>query len=566
MTAGWSMQTTCASPYALRPGPDLRAVLTAAACVLLVACGGGGGGSSAAPAAPPVVVPPAPSISVADAARFLRQASFGPTPADVAALRSAGYEQWIAGQVAAAPSLERPYMQALPAPASNAEGQANRVEAWLRHAVLGPDQLRQRVAFALSEIMVVSDRGALSAQPNGLAYYYDLLVQNAFGNFRELMEVVTLSPAMGVYLSMLGNEKPDAARNIRPDENYARELLQLFTVGLVELDPEGRERRDGDGIPLPAFDQSVIEGFAHVFTGWTFGGSTGFRTPSRNYERQMQAFAGFHDTGAKRLLNGVVLPPGQTPQQDLEAALDNIFAHPNVPPFISRQLIQRLVTANPSPAYVGRVARVFENDGSGTRGNLAAVVRAILLDAEARSPAAGDGNGKLTEPLLRLVAVWRAYGARAASGRYRYANPEAAFAQAPLRAPSVFNFFSPQYAPAGEIRTRGLVSPEMEITNETTTGTVDNQLATFIYTRNSTATNLGENDIFIDIDAELAFAGDAAVVVDRAATRLLGGAISAGLRADATAMVARIPASSAALRVAEAIHFIAASPEFAVLQ
>jgi uncharacterized protein (DUF1800 family) len=457
-------------------------------------------------------------------------------------------------------------MRSLPAPENAFEGQRNRMDAWFRFAINGEDQLRQRVAFALSEIMVVSDRGVLFNYPNGLAYYYDTLAQGAFGNFRDLMEAVTLTPAMGVYLSMLGNEKPDPARNIRPDENYARELMQLFTIGLVELDIDGRQTLDGDGQPIPTYDQSIIEGFAHVYTGWTFANSQSFHQPSYIFAAPMQAYPAFHDTGTKTLLNGVVLPAGQTPQKDLDDALDNIFAHPNVGPFICKQLIQRLVTTNPSPAYVARVARVFNDDGTGVRGNLRAVVRAILLDSEARAAPAGDAGGKLTEPLLRLVGVWRAYGAAAPSGRYLFPNPDLFFAQAPLRAPSVFNFFRPHYAPPGEIRDRGLVSPEMEITNETTTSSVNNYLAYAIYLRHSQVAGLGDDDIVIDIDAELPFANDAGVLATRAADRLLGGAISDGLRAEAVGMANRWPATERAARVVEVIHAIASSPEYAVLR
>ena len=539
--------------------PQFVAVL-----LCLAGCGGGGGGEAGG-VAPPPPNPPPPTISSADAARFLRQATFGPTSADVGRVKSLGYAAWIDEQLALAPTLAFPYLGTLPVPANAVEGQANRQDAWFRNAVTAPDQLRQRVAFALSEIMVVSDRGALFEAPYGLAFYYDLLTQRAFGNFRELLEAVTLNPAMGVYLSMLGNEKPDTARNIRPDENYAREAMQLFTIGLVELNLDGTEKLDGTGQPIPTYDQSVIEGFAHVYTGWTFAGSPAFHVPSFNFLAPMQAFPTFHATGTKQLLSRQ-LPAGQTPQQDLEDALDDIFAHPNIAPFIAKQLIQRLVTANPTPAYVLRVARVFQNDGTGERGDLGAVVRAILLDAEARDAPANDASGKLTEPLMRLTGVWRAYGARAASGRYLLAYPEFSFAQAALRSPSVFNFFRPDYAPPGEITNRALVSPEMQITTETTTSSTNNFLAFAIFLRNSSTAGLAADDIFIDIAAELGFASNPATLVDRAADRLLGGAISPGLRNETIAMVSLIPATETAFRVTEAVHAIASSPEYAVVR
>ena len=525
-------------------------------CIALAACGGGGSGGGHQ----------APQITTAEAVRFLRQATFGPTDADVAHLKAIGYSAWIDEQIAAAPTYELTYMATLPAPPNSGVGEANRIDAWFQAAIHGDDQLRQRIAFALSEIMVVSDRSALFDTPNGLAYYYDQLTRLAFGNFRDLMETVTLTPAMGVYLSMLGNEKPDPVRNIRPDENYARELMQLFTLGLVQLNLDGTPKVDGTGVPLPTYTQPIIEGFAHVYTGWTYGGSAGFHLPSYNFTTPMQAFSAFHDTGSKTLLNGFVVPAGQTPQKDLDDALDNIFEHANVAPFVSKQLIQRLVNVNPSPAYVQRIATVFNNDGKGVRGNLAAVVKAILLDSEARTTPASDASGKLTEPLLRLTALWRAYGAAAASGRYLFANPEVFFGQAPLRAGSVFNFFRPQYAPPGEITTRGLVSPEMQITNETTTSSTNNYLAFIVFLRNSSTANLAADDIAIDISGELPFANDTSALVDRAANRLLGGDISNGLRSDAIGMANLWPAANADIRVAEVIHAIVTSPEFAVLK
>lgn len=527
---------------------------------VLAACSGGGGNSGGGTNDAP---PPAPLMSTAAAHRFLRQATFGPTTADVQHLQSTGYEAWIDEQLALPVSQQLPYMDSLPDPENSVEGQQNRMDAWFQNVLHGPDQLRQRVAFALSEIMVVSDQGVLFNSPNGLAYYYDQLSRGAFTNYRDLMGVVTLTPAMGVYLSMLGNEKPDPARNIRPDENYARELMQLFTIGLVRLNPDGTVQLDTDGQPIPTYDQTVIEGFAHVYTGWTFGGSAGFYQPSFIFRRPMVPFEDFHDTGEKLLLGGVALPAGQSARQDLQDALDNIFAHENVAPFVSRRLIQRLVSANPSPGYVGRVASVFEDDGSGTRGNLGAVVKAILLDPEAREITDADTGGKLTEPLLRLTALWRAFHARAANGRYLFANPQSFFGQAPLRSHSVFNFFSPDYAPAGEIKDLGLVSPEMQITNETTSSSVNNYLAVATFLQHSEVPNLQEAQIYIVIDEEMAIASDAEALVDDIAVKLLGGDISDNLRAETLAMVNKWELPSG--RVVEAIHSIVTSPEFAVL-
>ncbi len=551
-----------------RTGGWRRGAVVASLGALLAACGGGGGGEVAPPAAPPT--PAAPALPTrAQAFAFLDEATFGPRPAEIQRVATAGYAAWIDDQLAAPPTLHLPVVQQIfaanPPPTGQPQPQADRLDAWFRAALNGPDPLRQRVAYALSQILVASDVGALRTQPQALAFYYDVLVRHAFGNFRDLLEDVTLSPAMGVYLSMLGNQKPDAARNIRPDENYAREVMQLFTIGLVQLNLDGTPKLDAQGIGLPTYDQPAIEGFANVFTGWTYAGATqaNFPNPRRNFVAPMQAVPFYHSTGPKTLLNGVTVPAGQTPEQDLDAALDNLFQHPNVGPFIGRQLIQRLVTANPSPAYVERVARVFNDDGRGARGNLAAVVRAILLDPEARA-AATDTSGRLEEPFLRLVQLWRAYGAKSASGRYVINAPEQAFGQAPLRSPSVFNFYRPDFQPTGELQAGGLASPEMQITTETTTVTTANALYNLVFFRNSSLATPQPNDVLIDIAEELALADNPAALVDKVAEKLLGGPASPTLRQAAIDQVGRVAVANRANRVAEALYLVVTSPEYAV--
>jgi len=539
-----------------------RSALAALLSLALAACGGGGGSDDNSPPTPP----PPPAISKAQAFHFLHQASFGPTEAEAQRVVQRGYAGWIDDQIGTQASLQLPYLQGLPlAPGTDLE-QIDRYDAWYRNAVRGPDQLRQRVAFALSEIMVVSDNSGLIEFPRALAYYYDILAQGAFGNYRQLMEDVTLNPSMGYYLSMLGNQRPDPARNIRPDENYARELMQLFTLGLVELNIDGSQRTDAQGQPIPTYNQDIIKGFAHVYTGWTFGGSPTWFQPSFDFQRPMQAFAAFHDTGPKTVLRGTVIPAGQTAQQDLDAALDNIFNHPNVGPFIAKRLIERLTASNPSPAYVQRVAEKFNNNGAGVRGDLAAVVKAILLDTEARQAGASASSGKLKEPLLRLVALWRAFDGKAANGRYLFPQIGFFLGQAPLSAPSVFNFFSPSYAPAGEIRDAGLVAREMQITSDLTATLTTNILLFEIYLRNSSTDGLAASDIYIDIAAELSLAANPAGLVDRVAEKLLGAAATDPLRAEAIELVNRAPADNPALRVAEALFLIASSPEYAALR
>lgn len=529
----------------------------------LVAAGcGGGGDSDPQPQAPP----PPPGLSKAEAFRFLNQATFGATEAEAERVVALGIDAWIDEQLTRPASLQLPYLQSLPRPQFLFELQPDRVDAWFRNALDGDDQLRQRVAFALSEIMVVSQLGALGNATYALADYYDLLAENAFGNYRDLIEQVTLHPAMGVYLSMLGNEKPDPARNIRPDENYARELMQLFSIGLVELNPDGSIRLDGRGQSIPTYDQSIIEGFAHVFTGWTWAGAVDFRQAfptDMNQVIPMQLYPAYHDTGEKKLLDGVVLPAGQTGDQDLDAALDTIFNHPNVGPFMAIRLIQRLTTSNPSPGYVERVAGVFDDDGTGTRGNLGAVVRAILTDPEARPDMPMEIDGKLKEPLLRLTQLWRTYDARSESGRYPLGAAYILFGQGPLQSPSVFNFFSPFYAPPGEIRDARLVAPELQIATEYQNTLVTNFMFFQCFGLNQASQDLEPDDVYIDFSEEMAIADNADALIDRVAEKLLGGSISAPLREEIAGMLALIPPEDAAIRAAEAIYFVVTSPEYA---
>jgi uncharacterized protein (DUF1800 family) len=558
-----------------------RALAALTLCATLAGCGGGGsdGGGSTPPP------PPTPAISKAEAYRFLNQATLGATEAEAQRLISLGYEAWIDDQFSQPVSLALPYVQQayarLPPGTPDVTAlHADRLDIWFRNALTAPDQLRQRMAFALSETMVVSQNSVLVALPFSVSGYYDTLARDAFGNFRSLMEDVTLHPSMGVYLSMLGNQKPDPVRNIRPDENYARELMQLFTIGLVQLNLDGTVKQDAQGQPLPTYDQQTIEGFAHVYTGWSWAGAPAFVFAQPTLSNQvvpMQAYPEQHDTGVKRVLSypGAVLtqiPSGQTPERDLDDALDNIFHHPNVAPFIARALIQRLVTSNPSPQYVERVARRFNDNGSGVRGDLEAVVKAILLDTEARSAPSSASAGKLKEPLLRLTQFWRAYRAHSDSGRYVGLNPTALVGQGPLQAPSVFNFFSPFYAPPGEISDQGLVAPEMQIATEYLNTLSSNLFFVYAFCFNN-APIAGCPDIppgqqadlvTIDVSEEQPLAADSSALVARIGEKLLGGELSSTLAAEARAQVDLVPASNPSLRAAEALHLIATSPEFAV--
>ena len=541
--------------------------LTVSMALTLAACGGGGG-SSPPPGPPPP--PPPPPITKAEAYQFLNQSTFGATENEANRVISMGYEAWIDDQLRQPASLQLPHMFSVPPPTFPFQLQPDRVDIWFRNALFGQDQLRQRVAFALSEIMVVSQLGALDNAPWSLASYYDMLAEGAFGNYRDLIEDVTLHPAMGVYLSMLGNEKPNPTLNIRPDENYARELMQLFSIGLVELNNDGSQVLGGNNLPVPTYDQAVIEGFAHVFTGWTYAGSPDFQNAFPTVPNQivpMQLYPNFHDTGEKLLLNNITLPARNDGNQDLADALDNIFNHPNVGPFIAIRLIQRLTTSNPSPGYIDRVASVFNDDGTGTRGNLGEVVKAILMDPEARPDMPMEIDGKLKEPLLRITQLWKNYDAASATGRYPIGISYILFGQGPLQSPSVFNFFSPFYAPPGEIRNSNLVAPELQIATEYLNTQFTNYafIQAFVYNRENPEMNdpANEDIVVIDFSEEMAVADDADALIDLVAGKLLGGEISDALRTELSGMLAIIPPEDAAVRAAETIYFIVTSPEYA---
>ncbi|MEM7433084.1 MAG: DUF1800 domain-containing protein [Pseudomonadota bacterium] len=542
-----------------------RISILASLALAIAGCGGGGdgGGGNNPPPPPP---PPVP-ISQAEAFQFLNQATFGATEAEAEAVIDMGFEAWIDDQLTKPASLQLPYVQSLPDPAFMGLLQPDRVDVWFRNSLYGEDQLRQRVAFALSEIMVVSQLSSLNNQPFALADYYDMLARNAFGNYRDLIEDVTLHPAMGVYLSMLSNEKPDPVLNIRPDENYARELMQLFSIGLVEMNIDGTVVVDGLGVPVPTYDQAVIEGFAHVYTGWTYAISNDFRNPRPIPENQIQPmnlWPEFHDDEAKLLLGGEMIPAGQGGEADLAQALDNVFDHPNVGPFMAIRLIQRLTTSNPSPQYIQRVATVFNNNGSGVRGDMGAVIKAILMDPEARPANPSATDGKLKEPLLRFTQLWKAYNATSESGSYRNLGAVyILFGQGPLQSPSVFNFFSPFYAPPGEIRDAGLVAPEFGIATEYLNTQFTNYIFFQALALNAENPDLEPDDVYIDFSEELELAANVDVLIDRVDQKLLAGTMSETLRNEIAGMLALIPETDAALRAAEVIYFVATSPEFA---
>jgi uncharacterized protein (DUF1800 family) len=386
--------------------------------------------------------PPAPPAWTLDhanpnaAARFLNQATFGANPSDIKSLRTLGYEGWIRKQMKLRSSGHLTNVFATAGPDPNSMFPATLTfNTWWQQSITAPDQLRQRVAFALSQIMVVSEEGVLDENPRAISSYYDTLLQHSFGNFRDLLKAVTLHPAMGIYLDMRRNDKGNIAAGTHPNENYAREILQLFSVGLNRMWPDGTLVLNSQGEIVPTYNQDVIIGFSHVFTGWNYwqtnqsnGRLPSNWNPAANYVQPMVLVPTHHELGTKRLLDNVVLPPalGQEASstnvaydeycsRDLELALDNIFHNDSVGPFICRQLIQRMVTSHPSRDYLYRVVQKFNDNGSGVRGDMQAVIKAILLDYEARSPVmlSTPTFGKQREPLLRATAIARALRAPA---------------------------------------------------------------------------------------------------------------------------------------------------------
>ncbi|MBS1798634.1 MAG: DUF1800 domain-containing protein [Acidobacteria bacterium] len=405
-----------------------------------------------------------PAATVTAAARLLDQATFGPTLSDIQHVEDAGLQGYLNEQFAAQPTTEPLLPATPPTPCVNSLIPCSQSE-WWQATLTAPDQLRQRVAFALAEMFVISTN---SVNARAVVTYQNVLVNDAFGNFSTIMKDVTLSTGMGAYLNMINSNKPGTVNGVVQiaNENYARELMQLFTMGLFLINPDGTPQLDSSGNPIPAYTQAQVQAFARAYTGWTFSNGDG-SSPSKfpnaiNYTMPMGSVDANHDTAAKILLNGTTLPAGQTAAQDLDGALANIFNHPNVGPFVCRQLIQHLVSSDPSPAYVQRVAAVFANNGNNVRGDMKAVINAILMDKEAR---AGDTDatapgGHLREPMLWLTNLIRGLGFTnndAVAGKDVVANASyntlgnytASLSERPYASPSVFNFFPPEYVIPG---------------------------------------------------------------------------------------------------------------------
>ena len=597
--------------------PNVRRVLASTLLSLLAACGGGSGGDSQQPSAqqpevtippvatpptapttpttpdtttPPVVQPtPAPAPAAArtftraEASRFLARATFGPNMAAIDALAASDSEAWFAAQFAKPQTLHRSYIDQLLA--AQAAGGAKvsytgMYETFWQQAVRGEDQLRQRVAFALSQIFVISMQNeTIRPMVRGNASYLDMLGQHAFGNVRNLLDGVAMHPMMGIYLSHLRNQKEAGTRT--PDENFAREVMQLFTIGLYQLNADGSLNLSS-GKPVDTYTREDVAGLAKVFTGLSWAGpdqaSNRFNgsvaDPDRDW-KPMQMYPAFHSSSEKRFL-GQTISGATGGEADIKLALDTLFNHPNAAPFFSRQLIQRLVTSNPSPAYVGRVSAVFANNGKGVRGDMQAIVRAVLLDAEAVAMAGSTmRTGKLREPLLRLANWMRAFDAKPANGIYNIYyldDPLSGLAGNPLNAPSVFNYYRPSYVPPNSaIASAGLVAPEMQITSEpSVTGYLN-------FMQEAINTGVGEARVIKpDYTKELALSGDASALVERIDLLLMNGAMSSRLRGQivgavnsiavpvATSANATQVATAQANRVKLAIFLTMASTDYLV--
>lgn len=473
--------------------------------VLTVGAGTGYTVGAANPASVSIVNQPVGSgPSAKEAARFLVQAAFGPdqddvdaddVPENVETVMAQGFSTWLDNQFAIPPQYHEPFVEhANEIPEMYLDP---KMVSWWNRALgtqgiypNGPaaqyDPVRQRVAYCMSQIFVVSDRPeTLAVEYRGMANYYDMLVRNSLGNYRDLLFDVATHPVMGFYLSHVRNKKADPAANTFPDENFAREVQQLFSIGLWELEQDGTRTLDPmTGQPIPTYTNVHITNFARVFTGLSYGpqSETNFNVYPNppKWLVPMRGYDVHHDLAPKTLLRGMTLPArtasspdtGAATMLDVNAAIDNLFNHPNVGPFIGRQLIQRMVTSNPSHAYIGRVAAAFADNGSGVRGDMKAVIKAVLLDPEARDATKLDDPhwGKPREPFLRCVNYARAFNAKCSGpwDFYQVAQFNFDQQQQPYNSPSVFNFYSPSYLPPGVVGEAGLVAPEFQILNATT--------------------------------------------------------------------------------------------------
>ncbi len=553
-----------AGEASLSPAISKGAAVSALA-IATAACGGGGGsgsgGGSTAGGTPPTGGGTPPPVAVVtpqtdeEAARFLLQASLSASTAEISSLRSDGFEPWLDRQMNR--NNDQTARQFF---ASQGYDQVTTERYYFNSGIgdnmiwsqllQGGSAVRKRVALALSEFFVVSYNGINNTwRAMAIGEYWDILNRNAFGNFRELLEEITLNPSMGIFLNTLGNRKADPKSGRVPDENFGREIMQLFTIGLFELNNDGTVRTNG-GEPIETYTNDDVTGISKVFTGYDYdytgigftpdaqGGNFEIQDP--DYTRQPMTAdqtkwrfpknESFHSDAEKTFL-GTTIAPNTSAEESLRVALDTLFNHPNVGPFFGKQMIQRMVTSNPTPAYVDRVASVFNDNGSGTRGDLRAVFKAILLDDEALNTAnvTNANFGKLREPMLRYTQWARTFGAQSASGNYELGNTSDTsdrIGQSPLRSPSVFNFFRPGYVPAGsQAAERNLLAPEFQLVNETSVAGYVNQMERVI-----DGSVFWSRDIQPQYTDELAIAEDSTALLDRLDLLLTAGQLSDNTR------------------------------------
>jgi uncharacterized protein (DUF1800 family) len=520
------------------------------------------------------------TVSQADATRFLEQSSFGPTSATVAEVQKLGIAGYLTQQFATPATGYKGYVyypsspkEGCPAPIAPNCYRDNYTllpiqMQFFRNALTGSDQLRQRVAFALSQIIVVS--GQTVSQPYGMAAYQNLLLNDAFGNFSKLLTDVTLSPVMGTYLNMVNNDWDPRSGENDPNENYAREILQLFSIGLYELNIDGSPKFAG-GQSIPTYAQAQVDSFANVFTGWTYpalAGATAKWTDPVNYSGAMPGFPSHHDNGGQEvLLNGYTLPANGNQAKDLSEAIANIFNHPNVGPFIGKQLIQMLVTSNPSPAYVKAVAEAFNDNGKGVRGDLSAVITAILTNSEARSAgvAAGATYGKLREPALMLTSFLRGVGGATQSDGFFLTEESSNMSETIFDSPTVFNFYQPSYP----LPDSDLVGPPFGIYDAATAFERYDCAVKLIsgpVAPNKTIDFIKPTGTSLDFSAWTKAAASPATLIADINERFFHGAMSTHLDRALTGLMSQIPATDPLGRARAALYVAVTSPEFQVEQ
>ncbi|WP_081452826.1 DUF1800 domain-containing protein [Verrucomicrobium spinosum] len=543
---------------------------------------GGGGGTGIASGST--------AISRTQAARFLTQSTFGPTVEDIQAVQEQGYASWITQQAALPATLHSPYILGI---YNDIRGQRtgrgysyggsdneyflfgnNMMTAFARGAVNGQDQLRQRMAFALSQILVASRRdSALENKAIGMASFYDIFVRNGLGNYLDVLREVTFHPIMGRYLSHVGNQKAHPEINQYPDENYAREVMQLFTIGLWELNPDGTRMLDSGGHPIPTYTNTEITQVARVLTGLWYGGQewgnggwddAAFATP-------MTMHSDRHDFGKKTLLRGFVVPSrspsAENALRDIDDLIRMLFEHPNTGVFVGRQLIQFFVTDNPSPAYVQRVSAVFANNGQGVRGDLLAVIKAILLDEEARDArySSGTSFGRLKEPVIRAMSIARAFGLKGETSLlwWDWNDFFNVSRQEPTFSPSVFNFYRPDYKAPGVLTQNSLSSPVFQITDSFSSISFPNRLWDLV----QYGFRLWNVYQFpLDMEREKALAATPELLVDHLNTILCAGNMEVGTRTHILSAINQLPANELAIRAQVAAYLAIVSPEGAVIR